>query len=291
MSSVRLRDFLKPRAVVAFSAALMATAGIGATAWSMRVAPMVSELTTVGVGSAARIEVGNVGTSPMPFETSITRMELDEDENLIETPADENFLVFPPQGIVGVGGRQVVRVQWVGAPDLDVSEAYYLWVKQLPISTEVERSSELAGVASVQVLYTMKALMVVAPEGAEPDVGVVSVEPITMTVEREPEIEGVDEVMTEGEASDAVAGPQTVNGIRVIVRNTGRRYALMSGATWTVTGTDVSGQPYVHQYTNDQVSQHVGVGFLPPRTGRRRFELPTAVALDGSKPIQVTFSR
>ena len=285
MSSLRMRDYLKPRSVLAVSALLAASASIGATAWAMRVAPMVSELTTTGVGSAARIEVGNVGAAPMPFETTITRMELDEDENLIETPADENFLVFPPQGIVGVGGRQVVRVQWVGAPTLDASEAYYLWVKQLPINTDVEKSPDLLGSASVQVLYTMKALMVVAPEGAEPDVKVAGAEPVTMTMSETPEVEGVEA------ADDAPAEARTVPGVRVTVENKGRRYALMSGATWTVSGTDVSGQPYVHQFTSEDISQYVGVGFLPPVNGRRRFELPTAVALDASKPINVSFSR
>ncbi|WP_292051154.1 MULTISPECIES: fimbria/pilus periplasmic chaperone [unclassified Brevundimonas] len=289
MSSLRLREYLKPRSVLAVSALLVASASIGATAWAMRVAPMVSELTTTGVGSAARIEVGNVGAAPMPFETTITRMELDEDENLIETPADENFLVFPPQGIVGVGGRQMVRVQWVGAPNLDASEAYYLWVKQLPINTDVEQSEEMVGSASVQVLYTMKALIVVAPEGAEPDVSVVSATPVTMTVSENPEVEGIEVV---DEAADGTpAETRTVFGVRVTVENKGRRYALMSGATWTVSGTDVSGQSYVHQFSGEEISQHVGVGFLPPRNGRRNFELPTAVALDASKPINVTFSR
>lgn len=282
MLSVRLSDLLKARPVIATAAVLLGTAGLAATAWAMRVAPMVSELTTTGVGSAARVEVGNVGASPMPFETMITRMELDENENLIETPSDEEFLVFPPQGIVGVGGRQVVRVQWVGSPTLDASQSYYLWVKQLPIDTSVERNEELAGSASVQVLYTMKALIVVAPEGAQPDVSVASVEPITISGAPEA-VEGVDEVVGEPAAD--------TSGVRVTVTNKGRRYALMAGASWTLTGTDVAGQPYSHTFTGEEISQHVGVGFLPPLNGRRRFELPTSVALDPSKPIHVSFSR
>lgn len=96
------------------------------SAWAMRVSPMVSELTTSGAGSAARIEVGNVGSAALPFETRITRMDIDADGNIVETPADEDFLVFPPQGVVPVSGRQVVRVQWIGDPAIDVSRAYYL---------------------------------------------------------------------------------------------------------------------------------------------------------------------
>lgn len=283
MSSVRLRDFVKARPMLALSALAIGMASIGATAWAMRVAPMVSELTTTGLGSVARIEVGNVGTSPMPFETMIMRMELDADENMVETPGDENFLIFPPQGLLPVGGRQIVRVQWVGAPTLDASEAYYLWVKQLPVNTNITRGEEQLGSASVQVLYTMKALVVVSPEGAQPNVSVNSVEPITMTAQAPIEIEG-EEPST---SPDAVAMP----GVRVTVSNNGKRYALMSGATWTLTGTDVNGQPFVYQYSGEEISQYVGVGFLPPVNGRRRFELPTSVALDASKPLKIEFSR
>lgn len=277
-----LRQRPVTRAAIAVSVILAGTAGVGAVAWAMRVAPMVSELTTTGVGSAARIEVGNVGAAPMPFETMVTRMELDENENLVETPADENFLIFPPQGIVGVGGRQMVRVQWVGAPDLDVSEAYYLWIKQLPVNTDVNAGDE-QGSASVQVLYTMKALMVVAPDGATPNVEVASVEPTTLSLSEAPEIEGVE--------ADPEAAVTEVPGVRVTVRNSGRRYALMSGATWTISGTDMSGQPFIQQYGGEEISQHIGVGFLPPMTGQRRFELPTTVALDPAKPVSVSFSR
>jgi len=38
---------------------------------------------------------------------------------------------------VSVGGRQVVRVQWVGEPNLETSQAYYLWVRQLPVATDL----------------------------------------------------------------------------------------------------------------------------------------------------------
>ncbi|WP_392352935.1 hypothetical protein V8F63_09260 [Brevundimonas sp. LF-1] len=164
------------------------------TAWAMRVSPMVSELTTTGAGSAARIEVGNVGSAALPFETMITRMEIDADGNIVETPADEDFLVFPPQGLVPVGGRQVVRVQWVGEPTIDASQAYYLWVKQLPVATD-PADPEGGGALSVQVLYTMKALIVVAPPGAQPKIEVLSVTPAMVT----PPTPEVDPALSGGE--------------------------------------------------------------------------------------------
>lgn len=255
-------------------------ASIGAVAWAMRVSPMVAELSTSGAGSTARIEVGNIGNAPLPFETLLTRMELDADGNVVETPADEDFLVFPPQGIVAVGGRQVVRVQWIGSPDLPASQAYYLWVKQLPVATTPE-PNDTGGSASVQVLYTMKALIVVAPNGAQPDVRLVEAKPVKLSDE---EIAAINSRAEEGAASPT-------HGIRVTVSNQGRRYALMSGANWVIEGTDTSGQVFAHQFSGDEISASVGVGYLPPLNGRRTFTLPTPVELDGSKPVNVRFTR
>lgn len=276
---VRLARFRWVGAVLGLIAGLTAMTA----AWAMRVSPMVSELTTTGAGSAARIEVGNVGSVALPFETKITRMEVDADGNVVETPADEDFLVFPPQGLVPVGGRQVVRVQWVGEPRLEASQAYYLWVRQLPVVTD-PTTSETGGAVSVSVLYTMKALIVVAPPGAEPKVELVSVKPAMIT----PPAPEVDPSLTGGEA---LPPPPAEPGVEVVVSNTGKRYALMSGATWVLEGTDTAGQPFSRQFTSDEISKTVGVGYLAPAGGRRTFRLPTGTALDPAKPLTLRFAR
>ncbi len=264
-------------------AALVAGLLFITAAWAMRVSPMVSELTTSGAGSAARIEVGNVGTAALPFETRITRMDIDADGNIVETPADEDFLVFPPQGLVPVSGRQVVRVQWIGEPNIEVSRAYYLWVKQLPVATD-PTVTESGGAVAVQVLYTMKALIVVAPPGAEPKVEVVSVRPAMVT----PPAPEIDPSLTGGAP---VAQPPAEPGVEVVVSNSGKRYALMSGATWVIEGTDVSGQAYRRELNSDEVSKTVGVGYLAPGGGRRTFKVPTGVELDATKPVTLRFAR
>lgn len=250
-------------------------------AWAMRVAPMVAELSTQGAGSVARIEVSNVGNAVLPFETSVTRIEMDDEGNLTETPADEDFLVFPPQGLVPVGGRQVVRVQWVGAPTLDASHAYYLSIRQLPVDMDPTQISEAGGSMTVRMLYNMKALIVVAPPGATPKVEVVSAAPIMIEAAADPEVEGEP-------AEEPVFQP----GVEIVVGNAGKRYALMSGATWIVEGTDKSGQAFRREYGSEDISQLVGVGYLAPLGGKRTFKLPTGgVELDPAKPVSVRFAR
>ena len=267
---------------VLFAAVLVLA--IAGAAWAMRVSPMVSELTTTGAGSAARIEVGNVGSAALPFETRITRMEIDADGSMTETDADEDFLVFPPQGLVPVNGRQVVRVQWVGEPNIDTSRAYDLWVRQLPVVTDPNATPESGGAVSVQVLYTMKALIVVAPPGAEPKVEVVSVTPAMVS----PPAPEIDPSLSNGQAAPP---PPEEPGVEIVVSNTGKRYALMSGATWILEGTDASGQPFRREYESGEVSKTVGVGYLAPGGGKRTFKLPTGVALDPAKPVTLRFGR
>ena len=64
--------------------------------------------------------------------------------------------------------------------------------------------------------------------------------------------------------------PPEEPGVEVVVSNTGKRYALMSGATWVIEGTDKAGQPFRREYNSDEVSKTVGVGYLAPGGGRRR---------------------
>jgi len=253
---------------------------------AMRVAPMVAELSTTGIGSAARIEVGNVGGAALPFETTITRIEMGPDDSIVETPADEDFLVFPPQGLVPVGGRQVVRVQWVGAPDIDTSRAYYLTVRQLPVATETDGPVEQDRMAAaVKLLYVMKPLIVVAPPGAVPDVRVETVRAVSVEApmpDIDPELAGAPE--------DQVA-PPSEPGVEVTVTNVGKRYALMSGATWNIEGTGTDGQPLTLRLDSGAISRSVGVGYLAPAGGKRTFKVPTGQAFDPNRTITVRFTQ
>jgi fimbrial chaperone protein len=271
-----MRGLSLAAAVVAFSLMLIPVAK------AMRLAPMVAEMSTSGSGATARIEVGNVGSRAMPFETAITRVEMDSEGRITETPGDDDFLVFPPQGLVAVNGQQVVRVQWVGPP-LEQTRAYYLAVKQLPVETDPTAIPDTQSAISVNVLYTMKTLLLVSPRGVTPDVKVTSVSPTDVT-SPQPEIDPalpVTELPT----------PTSTPGVKVEVTNQGGRHAMMSGATWIIEGTTVSGEAFSRRLSGTEVSQMVGVGYVPAGGGRRVFDLPLGVALDPAKPMTVRFTR
>lgn len=286
----RLMSRVRRPARLFFALSAMAVMMLASTADAMRVSPMVVEISTRGAGSAARIEVQNVGSTALPFETRITLIDFNDKGELIETPADADFLVFPPQGIVPVGGRQVVRVQWIGDPDLSLSRAYYVGIHQIPVDLSGDAAAAAVG-GQLQVVYNMKALLTVAPPGAEPQVRVVSAQPMMLAITSESRVE-VDPSLTGGEtpAPALAPAPALTPGVTVELRNTGTRYAMMSAADWTFEGTGLDGKPLRIVVDATKINAAVGVGYLAPAGGRRTFEVPTGETF-APGPIKVTFSK
>lgn len=273
MSRRRLLNWV--RLVLLVSGAALAMAVPGA-ADAMRVSPMVAEMTTRGTGAVTRIEVQNVNQANLPFETRVTRIDYDANGNMSETPADADFLVFPPQGVLSSGARQIVRLQWMGAPDMPASRAYYLSVNELPVAMSPAESKSAA--AQVQVVYHMKALITVAPPKAAPNVEVVSAKPTTILPKAPP-----------GSNAPPPPGPATP-GVEVVVRNTGNRYAMMAGERWLIDGTGMDGKPLSVVLDTDQISHIIGVGYLAPQGGLRTFEVPTSAAFQPGS-IKIRFGK
>lgn len=250
--------------------ALLCAPLTGASA--MRVSPMVFELEASGSATVARMEVQNINQDNLAFDTRIYKLTFDKDGNQVEEPADDKFLVFPPQGVLPPGGRQVVRVQWVGSPELAASESYYVSVNQLPVAFAPAEAESVS--AQVQVVYNMRALVVVAPKGATPKVEAASVIPI----DYQPPA-----------PSAGVAVPPPVPGLSVTLRNSGRRHAMMAALGWRIEGTDTAGQPLRLDIAPEELNRAIGTGYVPA-LGERTFRFPVAAAF-ANKPIRLSFTR
>src|SRR6185437_8563795 len=82
--------------------------------------------------------VAALGASSAALAMRVSPIEYRNDGTITETPADDDFLIFPPQGVLLANARQVIRVQWVGPP-LDSSRAYYVSINQLPVPLDAPR--------------------------------------------------------------------------------------------------------------------------------------------------------
>lgn len=238
---------------------------------AMRVSPMVIEMESRGSSAVARIEVQNINAGKLAFQTRIFRMNIDENGVITETPADDEFLVFPPQGALPASGRQVVRLQWVGEPELAASQAYYFSVEQLPVAFE-PASPEAVG-AQVQILYNMRALVVVAPPGAKPDVKAASVKQANY---QPPALPGAKEAVP------------MQDGVEIVLQNGGRRHAMMSNFGWQLEGTDTEGKWLRVDVSPEELNRAVGTGYVPAQ-GKRTFRLP--VPGFGKGPITLSFKQ
>lgn len=256
----------------AVRSAIVATAlcAGAATVYAMRVSPMIVEMTTTGSDAVARVEVQNLNAGRLPFETRITRLNFDANGVPTETPADGDFIVFPPQGMLPQGARQVIRLQWVGGADIPTSQAYYLSVNQLPIPTDPGAGGQNA---QVQVVYHMKALVVVAPPNAQPNVSATAATPI-------------DYQPPAAKQGDPL--PPKVPGLEITMKNTGRRHAMMSALKWVIEGKDTEGKPLRVLLTEEDLNRGIGSGYVQGGGGTRVFRFPVVKAF-GSAPINVKF--
>jgi fimbrial chaperone protein len=256
------------------AALLLATMMLAApSAHAMRVSPMVVEMGITGADGVARIELQNLNPTKLPYEVRVTRIEYHNDGTITETPADDDFLIFPPQGVLTANARQVIRVQWVG-PQIDSSRAYYVSINQLPVALDAPTQAPgQAPGAQVQIIYHMKALVVVSPPNATPNVSTVEAHAApyqakAMLPDQPP--------------------PAPVPGIAVTLRNTGKRHAMMGGLVWVVSGTGKDGKPLQVVYNLEQLDQYIGSGYIAPLGAERTYSLPTPTPF-GPGPLKVRF--
>jgi len=241
---------------------------------------MVAELTVAGPASSARIQIGNESDQPLPYETHVTLVDFDENGVAHETPADQDFLVFPPQGAVPPKSSQVIRVQWIGDPQLKTSRSYYLEVRQLPVSlTAPAQTATGQATAVIQVTYRIKALLTVAPKDAHPAIYVRQVVAAMIEPHR-----------TLQPSNIAVAPPEPpkVPGLQVTLENDGARHALMGGVTWIVEGDGPDGKPFRVTIPRAVLSGAIGVGYVPPAGGKRVFNVPFDTPSQGPLTLHFT---
>jgi len=146
--------------------AIVVACGLIGPAAAMSVTPIHVEMTSAGGQSRNQVTVTNTGKTPMPVETTLERLQLDEEGNRKTTKAGDDFLVFPPQAIIPPGGTQVFRLQWVGEPTIAQSQSYVFSVSQVPVQFP-------KGQSKVQVVMSFGVVVNVGPTQGTPSLKVV----------------------------------------------------------------------------------------------------------------------
>ena len=149
-------------------------------ALAFQLLPMSQTFAPSGADSTKTYRVVNSKETPIAVEVSVVKREVNLLGEETLTPADEDFVVYPPQMILEPQSSQTVRVTWLGetAPESELS--YRFIAEQLPVElnaidgNEAPLSTSTTG--AVQVLLRYAGSLYIRPNGVQPDLQLKAVE-------------------------------------------------------------------------------------------------------------------
>lgn len=141
------------------------------TANAFRVSPMVYDLAPSGPAASKTIRVQNTTEDKLPVEIYAEKRVIHADGSESREPADDDFLIFPPQAIIDANGVQAVRVQYIGDPSIKNSAGYVVTVAQIPVDLKNLENS------GVQFTFQFGTSVNVVPSKAKAKIEVLETKP------------------------------------------------------------------------------------------------------------------
>lgn len=126
---------------------------------AFQVQPLRYTLEPASGRTSTSFVVVNTKDKPLPFEVRMEKRVIDEQGGQTFLPAEQEFVVFPVQGLVPPGSSQSIRVQYVGDPVLEETAGYVVRVAEVPVTDD-----EVSG---IQFAYSFGAALYVKPAGAK----------------------------------------------------------------------------------------------------------------------------
>lgn len=100
------------------------------SAFALKIAPFKL---TVMPGDSQVIRIENNADEEAAVQVSVMTWEVAPDGTETNHDAEADFVVFPPQVVLGPHESRAVRIQWLGAMDVPVEKSYRLIAEQLPV--------------------------------------------------------------------------------------------------------------------------------------------------------------
>ena len=125
--------------------------------------PMLANFAPSGQKSNQSFVVRNTGKKATAIQIRMVKREMDLDGKEINTDADDDFILYPPQMLVKAGESQTVRVTWVGDASPAKELSYRIIAEQLPIDlTEITQTQGNTTV-SIKVLFQYMGSVYIVP--------------------------------------------------------------------------------------------------------------------------------
>lgn len=234
------------------AAAIVLSAGFLAAdpASAFQLLPMSMAFAPTGAEATQTFAVNNEANEPVAVQIYIVKREVAADGTETLTPADADFLVFPPQAAVPAGKSQLVQVRWLGSRTLATELAYRIIAEQLPVA--LADRGQTGG--RLEILMRYEGAVYITPPGATPNVVVDSVARV-----------------------DTTEGPK----LKVALHNAGTAHGLLDQVALTVTGKAADGRAASVELRGEALGALASPNILAG--GKRDFLLPwpANLAADG----------
>ncbi len=220
-----------------FAFLLISLALTSGPADAFRVTPLTLELSPSGRDSKKTFRVENDGNTPIAVQISVHKREMLFNGKDKMTPAEEDFIIYPPQLVLLPKRSQSVQVRWIGKVVPTSELSYRIISEQLPINLQKKKQTG----AQIVILLRYEGTLYVAPKGVKPELVVV-----------------------------AARGMTTKKGKRqleVVLNNRGGKHVIMGGLKLSATA---AGSTVVLE--GDQVKGMTGANVLA--RAKRRFRVP-----------------
>ena len=143
-------------------------------AHAFKMAPIKVDFYPAGQGATQIFKLENDSDAPIAVQVSMLTRAMDIDGKEKYKNADEDFIVYPPQAVIGPHKTQTVRVKWAGDLNPAQEQSYRIVAEQLPVNLQ---KTAKRGV-SVNLLVRYLGAIYIVPRDAEPHI---VVEEITRT--------------------------------------------------------------------------------------------------------------
>jgi fimbrial chaperone protein len=130
----------------------------------------MSQTIELGEGrKGAQFLIENEGSSNIAIELTVKQRKMDQngDETLEDT---KDIAVFPPQIIIPPNEKRTIRVSFNSKENPLIEKNYRVIAEQLPLKVDPKKKNE----SGVQMLMKFVAALYATPEGAKPDLKVLS---------------------------------------------------------------------------------------------------------------------
>lgn len=209
---------------------------------------MSVELEPTGKEATKSFLIDNTTGEKIAVQVSMSKREIDIDGKEINAEAEDEFIVYPPQLVLGPNEKRTVRLTWAGAAELKHELSYRIIAEQLPVDTEKKPKSKNA---TIRMMLRYLGAVYITPKDAKAELS------LTEAKRVESKKEGTQ--------------------LTIAIANQGTAHHVIKNLQLIATVNDKA-----FTFTGDQLKTIVGQNILAG--AKRRFTLPWPSGLPKGEP-------